>query len=186
MNSPRPHNELWDFHGIPCIEIDCTKTAVVSTIRCRGHLLEALRREGEPIDFKGTDFAELMAAVVQIVKNAFVGLPEDLFRARGSRTALDMYAFMDLEAPWAAAHVALDFLATHLADTMGSVRLWPPSRDGSDVLLHARVVVPADAVNEFCSRLEFAVEAIMREMVGWGVDLGVLVRLVEEQEGSVA
>jgi hypothetical protein len=159
---------------------------VVSTVRCRAHLLEALRREGEPIGFEGSDFAELMAVVVQIVKNAFDGLPDDLFKAQSPRTGLNLYALIDLDAPWAAAHVAPDLFATHLSDLTGYMRLLPPFQDGPDVLLHAQVFVPSDALDDVRSRLECALEAIMREMVGWGADLGVLVHPVEERDGSVA
>jgi hypothetical protein len=81
---------------------------------------------------------------------------------------IDMYALVDPDAEWTLAQASLDLLGTHLSDTVpfGGMRLSPPVAFDSWVLLRLQVFVPADAVGELRPRLAFALEAMVREVLG--------------------
>jgi len=76
-----------------------------------------------------------------------------------------MYALLPMDAEWALAQMSLDFLGTHIADTFGAMQLSPPSEFMSKVLLRLRVVGPGSA-DELRPRLRFAMEAMIREVLG--------------------
>jgi len=125
-----------------------------------------LHREGEALLFEDPELAGLHAATIHIVRVALDGLPRDL--GTGPMEGIDMYALVDPDSQWALAQASLDLLGTHLSDTapFGGMRLSPPVAFDSRVLLRLQVLVPADAVGELRPRLAFALETMVREVLG--------------------
>lgn len=153
---------------IACIEASCERAAVGSAVRCRVHLVEVLRREGESIPFDDPDLAGLFAAASQTVRDALVGLPRVVLDGRGPVWGIDMYALVEPESDWPIAHMALDVLGTHLSDTppFAGMILSPPMEFDSRILLRLQVGVPTSSMAELRPRLQFALEAMVREILG--------------------
>jgi hypothetical protein len=145
---------------------------VLSSVRCRVHLADDVRREGENIPFEDPELAGMMAAAIQIVRTALAGLRPDLLEYSEPRSKIDMNVLLDPDARWTLAQIALDFLGTHLADTRPFcwMMLSPPTRFESELLskmvLHLQVAVPAAAQQELLPRLELALKAVVREAAG--------------------
>jgi hypothetical protein len=130
----------------------------------------------------------LFAAAIQIVRTALDGIPQDVIDGRGPMWGIDMYALVDPESDWAIAQMALDVLGTQLADTppFGGMSLSPPMEFDSRILLRLQVGVPTVAVDELRLRLEFALEAMFREILGPDVAVAFTARPVEQPDGSDA
>jgi len=82
--------------------------------------------------------------------------------------------------------MALDLLGTHLSDTppFGGMILSAPTEFMSKVLLRLQVAVPTPAADELLPRLRFAMEAMVREVVG--PDVWVDVQPAEESDEPAA
>jgi hypothetical protein len=181
MSSPQTQPPSLD--AIACTETGCGRQVVHSERFCRDHLAEAFRRDGESLAlFDIPDFAGIEAAAMHIVRTALEGLPEELLVRNGTWQAMDMYALLGPEADWAPAQVGLNFLQVALADErpIGGARLEPPMDWVGGTLLRLQVGVPTPAVDELQARLRFVMEAMIREMVGPGVQLSVAVGPAEE------
>jgi hypothetical protein len=157
---------------------------VQSAARCRVHLAAALRSEGETIPFDDPELSGMFAAGSHIVRTAIAGLPADQQDLHGAAAAVDMYALLDPDADWKLAQVGLDILGAYLADELGRSVLSPPLEFMSKMLLRLQLSVPAAAVEEFRPRLQFAMEAMIREAVGPDVSVPVAVELAEEPDAS--
>jgi len=142
----------------------CERTSVVAAHVCRVHLVDVLRAEGRTVVFDQPDFAALEAAAFHVLRTAMAGVAEQVDGAHPG-TEMDMYALLPMDAEWALAQMSLDFLGTHIADTFGAMQLSPPSEFMSKVLLRLRVVGPGSA-DELRPRLRFAMEAMIREVLG--------------------
>lgn len=164
-----------------CIEPDCERPVVQSAVRCRMHLAEAMRREGETIPLEDPELAGMFAAAVQIVRTALAGLPQDLLDPSAPRSEMDMYALLDPDADWQLAQMALDLLGTLLSDEFGAMRISAPMGFHSRILLRLRVLAP-EAVEEFRPRLRFALEAMLREVVGPDSRVSIAVEPAEESD----
>jgi hypothetical protein len=181
MSSPETQPASLD--AIACTETECERPVVHSTRFCRIHLAEAFRRDGEPLAFfDKPDLAGVEAAAMQIVRTALEGLPEELLGPNETWQAMDMYALLGPEADWAPAQVGLNFLQAVLVDEppIGGARLEPPMDWVGGTLLRLQVGVPTPAVDELQARLRFVMEAMIREMVGPGVQVAVAVGPAEE------
>jgi len=184
MTSPRtPESDAASPATISCIEPDCDRPVVHSAVRCRVHLAEALQSEGETIPFEDPELAGMLAAAIQIVRTALAGLPQELLSPSAPASRIDMYAVLDPAAGWELAQMALDLLGTHLSDTppFGGMILSAPTEFMSKVLLRLQVAVPGPAADELLPRLRFAMEAMVREVVG--PDVWVDVQPAEESDG---
>jgi hypothetical protein len=146
-----------------CSVAGCDRTAVVAADVCRAHLVDVLRAEGRTIVFDQPDFAALEATAVHLLRTAMDGMPEEADDPVPP-TEMDMYASLEPE-DWAMAQVALDFLGTHIADEFGAMQLSPPMPFASKILLRLRALGPGTA-DELRPRLAFAMEAMIREVVG--------------------
>jgi hypothetical protein len=168
-----------------CAEAGCERPVVDPAVYCRVHLVEALRAEGEAIPFRDPEFAGWLAAAIQIVRSSLDGLPQGVLDGGGPVWGIDMYAFVDPDSDWPIAQMALDVLGTHLTDTppFAGMTLSPPMKYDSWVLLRLQVGVPTSAVDELRPRLEFALEAMVREILGSDVPARFA---AEPAEGSVA
>jgi hypothetical protein len=168
-----------------CAEMGCKRPAVDSAVQCRVHLVETFRGEGEAIPFRDPEFAGWLAAAIQIVRTSLDGLPQDVLDGRGPVWGIDMHAFVDPDSDWAIAQMALDVLGTHLSDTppFSGMTLSPPMTYDSWILLRLQVGVPTSAVDELRPRLEFALEAMVREILGRDVSARFV---AEPAEGLVA
>jgi hypothetical protein len=187
MTSPRtPESDAASPAAISCIEPDCERPVVQSVVRCRVHLAESLQSEGETIPFEDPELAGMLAAAIQIVRTALAGLPQELLSPSAPASRIDMYAVLDPDADWKLAQIALDFLGTHLSDTppFGGMILSAPTEFMSKVMLRLQVAVPAHAADELLPRLRFAMEAMVREVVG--PDVWVDVQPAEESDGPAA
>ncbi|MEX0984793.1 MAG: hypothetical protein WD096_07055 [Actinomycetota bacterium] len=96
----------------------------------------------------------------------------------------DMYALLDRDAAFSAAHLALDVLATELADRFGVMRLAQPTAYMADVLLHARVAGPS--TEAFRAGLQDVMEATLRQVLGTGTALSIGVVPASEPSNIVA
>jgi hypothetical protein len=173
---------------IACIEVECERPAVDSAVRCRVHLVEVLRQEGEIMPFDNPELDGLFAAAIQIVRTSLDGIPQDVIDGRGPMWGIDMYALVDPESDWAIAQMALDVLGTHLSDTppFGGMILSPPMEYDSRILLRLQVGVPTREVDELRPRLEFALEAMVREILGPDVTATCAAAPAERTDGSDA
>jgi hypothetical protein len=180
MSSPQTQPAPLD--AIACTETGCGRPVVQSTQLCRNHLAEAFRRDGESPAFDNPDFAAIEAAAMQIVRTALTALPEELLSPNGTWQTMDMYALLGPEGDWAGAQVGLNFLQAVLVDErpIGGTRLEPPMDWVGGTLLRLQVGVPTPAVDELQARLRLVMEAMIREMVGPGVQLSVAVGPAEE------
>ena len=169
-----------------CTETGCERPSVRGARRCRVHLAEALRAEGETIPFKDPELAGVAAAAIHLTREALNGFSNGPIDASAPSSAIDMYALLDPAADWAGAQVALDTLGARLADTFGGAVVSPPMEFMSNVLLRLQVGVPTPLAEELLPRLERAVEALVREMVGPETSLMVTVQPAEEQDGPGA
>lgn len=183
-----PRSDLASRAPIACIEAGCERPVVDSAVCCRVHLVEVLRRESEIILIDDPELAGMFAAAIQIVRSALEGLPRDLLDGHGPGSGIDMYALLDPDGDWPIAQMALDVLGTHLADTppFAGMTLSPPMEFMSRILLRLQVGVPTSAMDELRPRLEFALEAMVREILGPEVAATFSAQPVEEPDGSDA
>jgi hypothetical protein len=149
-----------------CADPACSRPTVVSSDRCRVHLTESLRQKGEQVLFDDPELSGLHAAALQIIRVALEGLPADTSDAPGPPGEIDMYALVAPDANWQLAQMSLDLLGTELSDLFGAMALSPPMSYESNVLLRLKVAVPA--VEGFLPRMRFALEAMVREIIGPG------------------
>jgi len=149
---------------------------------CRVHLVDVLRAEGRTIVFDQPDFAALEASAVHVLRTAMDGVPDEAYGGR-TQTEMDMYAGLEPEDDWAMAQVALDFLGTHIADEFGGMALSPPMRFGSQILLRLRALGPGTA-DELRPRFAFAMEAMIREVLGPEVRMTVAVEPPDDDDAS--
>jgi hypothetical protein len=157
-----------------CAADTCQRPAVRSAAVCRVHLADLLRAEGEPIHWKDPEFAGWKASVIWFERLAMDGVPAWILSSDRPRWVIDMYALLDPNEQRALAQAALDMLGTHLADTFGAMRLEPPTKYDGKILLRLHLAVPADGIEELRPRLEFLMEAYLRELFGAGADLWVV------------
>ncbi len=179
-------SDLASRDPIACTEAGCQRPAVDSAVRCRVHLVEVLRREGEIIPFNDPELGGMFAAAIQIVRTVLDELPQDVIDRRGPMWGIDMYALVDPESDWPIAQMALDVLGTQLSDTapFGGMILSPPMEFMSRILLRLQVGVPTSALDELRPRLQFALEAMVREFLGPDVPATFAAEPVEESDAS--
>lgn len=75
-----------------CAAPGCERPAVLAADRCRVHLADDFRDQGQVLPFADPELTGLFAAAVQIVRTALAGLPQDLVEAGAPAVAIDMYA----------------------------------------------------------------------------------------------
>src|SRR3989337_2471279 len=107
--------EISPSPAAPCTEPGCGRPSVRGARRCRVHLAEALRAEGETIPFKDPELAGVAAAAIPLSREALNGLAGRSIDASAPSSAIDVYALLDPAADWAGAQVALDTLGARLA-----------------------------------------------------------------------
>ena len=98
-------------------------------------------------------------------------------------TEMDMYASLEPEDDWAMAQVALDLLGTHVADEYGAMQLSPPMSFASKILLRLRAVGPGTA-DELRPRLAFAMEAMIREVLGPETRMTIAVEPPDDEDSA--
>ena len=162
-----------------CSAPECGRPTVVSAVVCRVHLTDGLREQGEVISWDDPELAGVFAVAIHILRVAMDGIPQEAF-GREPRTEMDMYALLDPSADWAAAQVSLDVLGTHIADQFGAMALSPPTEFRSKVLLRLRVIGPGTE-DELRPRLSFAMESMIREVVGPDVEMTVAVEPPDDE-----
>lgn len=102
------------------------------------------------------------------VRDALVGLSQVVLESRGPVSGIDMYALVDPQSKWPIAQMALDALGTHLSDTrpFAGMILSAPMEFDSRILLRLQVGVPTSGMDELRPRLQYALEAMVREILG--------------------
>jgi len=170
--------------AVTCNHSDCERPVVQSARRCRVHLAEDLRSEGKTFPFDDPELSGMFAAAEHIVRMAMAGLTDGPGDPRGPASVFDMYALLDPDTDWRLAQVGLDLLGTYLSDELGGMALSPPLEFNSKMLLRLQVSAQAAAAEELRPRLQFAMDAMIREAVGPDVFVPIAVELAEKHDGS--
>ena len=126
-------------------------------------------------------------AADRIVRTLLEGLPEDLLEAPDPRKAMDIGVLLESD-DWLVSWMALDVLGAHISDEppFGSwMRVPAPVELMSKVALCLQIDVPARAMEELIPRLEVALEAMMREVLGPTAEIHVYVEPAGAADGSV-
>lgn len=146
-----------------CIEPDCERPSVVSSVHCRVHLAEAMRREGAAIPFEDPELSGLVAAVITITDAAIAQIPSEMLDPDVPTIGYDLHVLLGADAGFGPVQMALDLLATGLSDHFGWMSLSAPASYMTDVMLHAQVAGPA--AEEFPGAVGSALAAIVREFL---------------------
>jgi len=170
--------------AIVCSEPGCERPALHSTVFCRFHLAESMRREGKAVLFTDPELSGIYATVVHIMRPILDGLPPDLFEPQVPSSEIDIYALLHPDAGWQLAQFSLDVLGSFLAGELGRMTLWPPTEVESTIVLRLRVAVPAPAADTFIPLLRSAMEVLLREVAGPGASASLSVTLAEDPDGS--
>jgi hypothetical protein len=135
--------------------------------------VDVLRAEGEPIPWRDLELAGWKASAIWFVRLAMEGVADEILSSEAPTWTIDMYALLDPAENWALVQAGLDVLGAHLADTAPffATRLKVPSRYEGKILLQLQVALPAIGIAELRPRLEFVMEAYVRELVGVGAEL---------------
>ncbi len=146
-----------------CVESDCERPSVVSSVHCRVHLAGAMRRDGAAIPFEGPELAGLVAAVTRITETTIEQIPPALLDPGPPKTGFDAYVLLHAGARFGPVQFALDLLATGLSDHFGWMRLSPPTAYMTDVMLHAQIAGPQ--AEEFTGAVRSALVTMVLEFL---------------------
>jgi hypothetical protein len=178
MTSDSPPKQASSGEVFWCTQTGCQRPAVFASVVCRVHLAAVLP-EGPPISSKNPELAGMRAAGLHFVRLALSVVPRHQLAPDAPRGTVGVAAVVAGEVDRQLAHMAVDVVATELADMFGSMSLEPPEdRDGNTLLLFY-VTVPA--LDALAPRLEAATAGVLIEMFGADSLLAVAAKQVDTQ-----
>ena len=107
MTSPRVPEDAVSEPATMCVEPDCERPAVPFAGRCRLHLADAMRADGENLRFDDPELSAMYAVAVHLVRGVVDGLRAETLDAEGPWTEVAMAAGINPDAPWHLAYLGL-------------------------------------------------------------------------------
>ena len=161
-----------------CSEPTCERRSAAGSGRCRSHLADLLRQQGEHIPFTDPDIAGLAAVVVHALNVTDVARYAD----PGSATVgLNLTIVADDNTQWAIGQPALDLFGTQVSDVFGAMRLAPPKAVPPQVVLRLQVSIPRSNELAIRSESERALRIVMDEVLGTE---GYILSVAPAEEGT--